>query len=136
MKIRCRVDAVISRTLMGLGFVVFGANSIIHSFLPQPAFPAGSPTAQFMAVMVPTHWMTLVGWVQLLGGLLLLIGGTAPLGLVLLGPVLVNILAFHLCVQGGNGIVPGAVFSVIEIFLVYAYRRYFSSLFTVSASPN
>ena len=130
-----KIAVIITRTLMGLGFVVFGAN-IIHPFLPQPAFPAGSPTAQFMVVMVPTHWMTLVGWVQLIGGLLLLFGGTAPLGLVMLGPVLVNILAFHICVQGGNGIVPGAVFSVIEIFLVYAYRSYFSSLFTVSASPN
>jgi len=130
-----KIAVIITRTLTGLGFVVFGAN-IVHPFLPQPAFPAGSLVAQFMAVMVPTHWMTLVGWVQLIGGLLLLFGGTAPLGLVMLGPVLVNILAFHICVQGGNGIAPGAVFSVIEIFLVYAYRRYFSSLFTVSASPN
>jgi putative oxidoreductase len=130
-----KIAVVITRTLMGLGFVVFGAN-IIHPFLPQPPVPAGSPTAQFMAVMGPTHWMALVGWVQLVGGLLLLYGGTAPLGLVMLGPVLVNILAFHICMQGGKGVVPGAAFSVIEIFLVYAYRRYFSSLFTVNASPN
>ena len=130
-----KIAVIIMRTLMGLGFVVFGAN-IVHPFLSQPPIPAGSLTAQFMTVMVPTHWMTLVGWVQLIGGLLLLFGGTAPLGLVMLGPVLVNILAFHICLQGGSGIVPGAIFSVIEIFLVYAYRSYFGSLFTVSASPN
>jgi uncharacterized membrane protein YphA (DoxX/SURF4 family) len=130
-----KIAVVITRTLMGLGFVVFGAN-IIHQFLPQPSIPAGSLTAQFMAVMVPTHWMILVGGGQLVGGLLLLIGGTTPLGLVMLGPVLVNILAFHICVQGGKGIAPGLVFSIIEIFLVYAYRRYFSSLFTVNATPN
>jgi len=130
-----KIAVIITRTLMGLGFVVFGLN-IVHPFLPQPPVPAGSLMAQFMAVMVPTHWMTLIGFVQLLGGLLLLLGGTAPLGLVMLGPVLVNILAFHMCIQGGKGIAPGLVFSVIEIFLVYAYRNYFRALFTVSASPN
>src|SRR3977135_2684060 len=103
-----KIVVIITRTLMGLGFVVFGAN-IIHPFLPQPPIPAGSLTAQFMTVLVPTHWLTLVGWVQFIGGLLLLFGGTTPLGLVMLGPVLVNILAFHVCVQDGSGIVPGVV---------------------------
>ena len=130
-----KITVIITRTLMGLGFVVFGAN-ILHPFLPQPPIPAGTLTAQFMAVMIPTHWMILVGAIQLVGGLLLLFGGTTPLGLVMLGPVLVNILAFHLCLQGGKDIAPGIVFSIIEIFLIYAYRRYFSSLFTASASPN
>ena len=130
-----KITVIITRTLMGLGFVVFGLN-IVHSFLPQPPVPAGSLTAQFMAVMIPTHWMTLVGLVQLIGGLLLLFGGTAPLGLVMLGPVLVNILAFHICIEGGKGIMPGLVFTVIEIFLVYAYRNYFRAIFTASASPG
>ncbi len=130
-----KIVVIITRTLMGLGFVVFGLN-IFHPFLPQPPIAAGSLTAQFMAVMVPTHWMTLVGLVQLIGGFLLLFGGTAPLGLVMLGPILVNILAFHICIEGGKGIGPGLVFSVIEIFLVYMYRNYFRAIFTVSASPN
>ena len=85
--------------------------------------------------MVPSHWMALVGAVQLLGGLLVLAGRTAPLGLVLLGPILVNILAFHVFIQGGQGIAPGLVFSVLEIFLIYAYRSYFRAIFTANALP-
>jgi uncharacterized membrane protein YphA (DoxX/SURF4 family) len=86
--------------------------------------------------MVPSHWMRLVGVLQLLGGLLVVIGRTAPLGLVLLGPILVNILAFHIFIQGGQGIAPGLVFSVLEIFLVYVYRSYFRAIVTANALPN
>jgi uncharacterized membrane protein YphA (DoxX/SURF4 family) len=130
-----KMSILISRFLLGTGFIIFGLN-ILHPFLNAPPPPAGSVTAQFVAVMVPSHWMALIGAVQLLGGLLVLAGRTAPLGLVLLGPILVNILAFHVFVQGGQGIAPGLVFSVLEIFLVHAYRSYFRAIFTANALPT
>ena len=130
-----KIATTVSRFIMGLGFVVFGAN-IVHPFLPQPPIPEGSLPAQFMTVMGPTHWMTLVGVVQLAGGALVLLGRTAPLGLTLLGPVLVNILAFHVLLMGGAGIAPGLVFSVLELFLLYSYRSYFAPIFTISAEPT
>src|SRR6267154_4706581 len=130
-----KIATVISRVLLGLGFFVFGLN-IIHPFLNAPPPPEGSLTSQFLVVMGPTHWMALIGLVQLIGGLLVLAGRTTPLGLVLLGPVLVNILAFHICLTGGHGIAPGLVFSVLEIFLIYAYRGYFRAIFTARALPT
>jgi putative oxidoreductase len=129
-----KMSLLISRVLLGTGFIIFGLN-ILHPFLNAPPPPAGSVTAQFVAVMFPSHSMGLVGAVQLLGGLLVLAGRTAPLGLVLLAPILVNILAFHVFIQGGQGIAPGLVFSVLEIFLTYAYRSYFRPIFTANALP-
>jgi uncharacterized membrane protein YphA (DoxX/SURF4 family) len=126
---------VISRFILGLGFVVFGLN-ILHPFLPQPPIPDGSLTARFMGVMGPTHWMALVGLFQVFGGVFVLLGRTAPIGLALLGPVLVNILAFHILVMGGAGIAPGLVFSALELFLIYAYRSYFAPIFTINAGPT
>ena len=123
------------RILLGLMFIVFGAN-ILHPFMPAPPPPPGSPTAQFMAVMAPTGWMHVVGFFQLLGGLLVLIGGTAPLGLVILGPILVNILTFHSLLMGGQGIVPGLVATLLEIILIYAYRANFAGIFTYKATPT
>jgi uncharacterized membrane protein YphA (DoxX/SURF4 family) len=109
-----KIAILISRFLQGMGFIIFGLN-ILHPFMTSPPPPEGSLAAQFVAVMVPSHWIALVGVLQLLGGLLLVIGRTAPLGLVVLGPILVNILAFHIFLQGGQGIAPGLVFSVLEI---------------------
>lgn len=126
---------LITRTLLGLGFIIFGLN-ILHPFLPAPAPVEGSLPAQFMAVMFPTKWMALVGAVQLLGGLLVLLGRTAPLGLVLLAPVLVNILAFHIFLEGGKGLAPGLVFTAMTLFLFFAYRKNFTGILTVHASPN
>ena len=101
-----KIAIVISRVILGLGFVVFGLN-ILHPFLPQPPIPDGSLPARFMGVMGPSHWMALVGLFQVLGGVFVLLGRTAPIGLTLLGPVLVNILAFHILLMGGAGIAPG-----------------------------
>ena len=126
---------VISRFILGLGFVVFGLN-ILHPFLPQPPIPDGSPPAQLMGVMGPSHWMALVGLFQVFGGVFVLPVRTAPIGLTLLGPVLVNILAFHILVMDGAGIAPGLVFSALELFLIYSYRSYFAPIFTINAVPT
>jgi hypothetical protein len=80
--------------------------------------------------------MKVVGVFQLVGGLLVLSGGIAPLGLAFLAPVLVNILVFHIFLMGGEGLAPGLVFSALEIFLLYAYRDYFVPLLTTRAKPK
>ena len=130
-----KTTVIVSRFILGLGFVVFGSN-IIHPFLPMPPMLPGTPVAQFSAIMGPCHWMALVGLFQLIGGALVLFGRTAPLGLALLAPVLVNILAFHVFLEGGVGIGPGLALSVLELFLIYSYRGYFSPLFTLDAAPT
>ena len=129
-----KIATIICRVLLGLAFVVFGLN-ILHPFMPQPPMVAGSLVAQFMTVMGPTNWMALVGLFQVIGGLLVLSGRMTPLGLAFLAPILVNILAFHILLDNGNGIVPGLVFSVLEIFLIYAYRNHFKALFSTNALP-
>lgn len=130
-----KIATIIVRVLLGLGFTVFGLN-ILYPFLPQPPMVEGSLPAQFMAVMWPTHWMMLVGAFQLVGGLLVLTGRMAPLGLAILAPVLVNVLAFHIFLEGGQGIGAGIVFSILEIFLIYAYRNNFRGIFTTKATPT
>jgi putative oxidoreductase len=130
-----KIAAVVGRGLLGLGFVVFGLN-ILHPFLPMPPFPDGSQPARFMAVMGPSGWMKLVGLFEFFGGLFVLAGRTTPLGLALLAPVLVNILAFHVLLMGGAGIAPGLVFTALEAFLVYAYRGRFAPLFSFNAAPT
>jgi putative oxidoreductase len=129
-----KILALVCRILLGLIFIVFGAN-ILHPFLPMTPPPAGSPPALFLGVMAPSGWMHQVGVLQVIGGLLVLIGGTAPLGLCILGPIIVNILTFHTLLAGGHGIGPGILAALLEIVLVYAYRDNFSGIFTLKAKP-
>jgi len=130
-----KIAVLISRILLGLGFTIFGLN-ILVPFLPVPPPAPGSPALQFMMIAGPSHWMSVVGIFELLGGLLVLLGGTAPLGLLLLAPVLVNIICFHICLEGGDGIAPGVVFSILELFLLYSYRNSFQSILTTKAKPQ
>jgi len=130
-----KIVTLVCRVLLGLIFVVFGAN-ILHPFLPMPPMPPDAPATHLMNVMGPSGWMTFIGAVQFVGGLLVLIGGTTPLGLVFLGPVLVNILLFHLRLNGGQGIGMGVFATVLEVTLIYAYRGNFAGIFTYKATPT
>jgi putative oxidoreductase len=131
-----KIVALVCRILLGLMFVVFGAN-ILHPFMPpQPLPPADSLPGHFFAAFGTSGWIKVVGLFQLLGGILVLIGGTAPLGLSFLAPVLVNILCFHLMLTGGAGIAPGLVVTILWLVVLYAYRANFAGIFTTKATPT
>jgi uncharacterized membrane protein YphA (DoxX/SURF4 family) len=129
-----KIVALICRILLGLMFVVFGAN-ILHDFMHMPMPPAGSQPAIFMGLFAPTGWIKVVGVFQLVGGLLVLLGRMTPLGLCLLAPVIFNILCFHLLL-GVPGILPGAVAALLEVVLIYAYRGNFAGIFSTNATPT
>lgn len=122
-----KIATIIARVLLGLAFVVFGANMLVP-FLPMPPPVEGSLPAQFMAVMWPTHYMKLVGVFQLLGGAFVLSGCLTPLGLCFLAPVSSkhsSVSHFFLELERIAG---GLVFSVLEAFLIYYYRENFKGI--------
>ena len=130
-----KVVTLICRILLGLMFVVFGLNGFFN-FIPMgPLPPADSAVGKWTSVMMETGWMHHVSFFQLVGGLLVLIGGTAPLGLVILGPILVNILTFHAVLMGGHGIGAGVFATILEIYLIWAYRANFAGILTMKAKP-
>src|SRR5438067_12940394 len=88
-----KVATLIVRVLLGLIFLVFGLNIFLH-FLRMPPLP-DNLAGQFSNALMKSRYMLVVGALQVIGGLLLLIGRWVPLGLVLLGPVIVNIVLFH-----------------------------------------
>jgi putative oxidoreductase len=121
-----KIVVAIARILLGLVFAFFGAN-ILHPFLPNPGPPPGV-AGQFAGALFASHYLYLIGAVQVIGGLLVLVNRYTVLGLTLLGPVIVNILTFHLLMDL-RGIVPGLVVTVLWLLLFFRYRQYFSSLF-------
>jgi hypothetical protein len=62
-----------------------------------------------------------------LGGVLLFTGRWAPLGLALLGPVIVNILCFHV-LMAPAGLPMAIVVSLLALFLLWRHREHFAGL--------
>ena len=127
-----KIAALICRILLGLVFLVFGLNKIVPFM--HPTMPPGDAGA-WSLLMVNHHWLTVVGILEAIGGLLLLSGRFVPLGLTILAPICVNILLFALLfapAAAGSGI----VVSLLELFLLYAYRGYFAPLFTAKAQVS
>ena len=83
-----KIVTIVARSLLGLIFIVFGLNMFLH-FIPMPPPPEG-PARDFMMAVFVSHYLYVIGALQVAGGVLLLIGRKAPLGLTLLGPVIVN----------------------------------------------
>jgi uncharacterized membrane protein YphA (DoxX/SURF4 family) len=137
-KSAARFVPIIVRVLMGLGFTAFGLNAF-YPFMGQGK-GAEMPKAAmaFATAMMDTGYMfKLVGGTQLVAGVLLLFGLFVPLALILLMPVLVNIILFHLFLSPAPGaFAPGIVLMVLELYLAWVYRDYYRSLFVIRAKPH
>ncbi len=125
----------IARILMGLMLCASGVFGLLTAFgavaPPPAAMPAGA-TAFAGALAKTGYMMPLVSGVQLLVGVLLLIKQFVPLALVVLAPLLVNILAFHIFLAPA-GAVPGLVLTVLELYLAWVYRAAYRPLLTARA---
>jgi putative oxidoreductase len=120
-----------ARILLGLIFFVFGLNNILH-FLPAPAMPPSDATT--LSTILMTHgWMTFVGVLMVISGLLLLVGRFVPLALTILAPIIVNICLFHILLMP-HGFVPAIIVTILEITLLFAYYRSFLPL--LAANPE
>ena len=126
-----KIAVLIARILLGLIFLLFGANDFLH-FIPMAPPPGDAGT--FLGLLMTHNFMNFVGLLTVIAGMLLLVGLYVPLALVLLGPILVNILLFHLLFTGGAGIAPGLISAILELFLIWNYRFSFRGLF--DAAPE
>src|ERR687888_452698 len=120
-----KVLTIIVRILLGLMFVVFGSNFFLN-FIPMPPPPPGL-AGDYFKVFAASGYMYVVGAIQLLSGILLLIGRFVPLALTLLAAMIFNILVFHI-LMAPEGIGMGIVVAVLELFLVWSYRASFAGI--------
>lgn len=123
--------SAIAGALLGLIFLVFGLDFFLHFLPPQPSPPDGSPPALFMGALFPTGYLTFIKVLEVLGGALVAIPLTRAAGLLILGPIIVNILAFQIFLLKGAAlfsppVVP--VIAVLALFLVWSHRTGFCAL--------
>jgi uncharacterized membrane protein YphA (DoxX/SURF4 family) len=118
---------VIVRVLLGLAFVVFGSNAFLHFLGPTPEMQGQA--GAFMTALMSSGYIYVIAVLQVLGGLCLLLGARfVPLGLTLLGPIIVNIVLFHVFLQP-QGMAIAVVISALALFLLWIYRFKFPAIF-------
>jgi len=125
-----RIAVVIARILMGVIVVFFGLNGFLQ-FLKAP-LPTGL-AGQFLMALFQSHYVWFICAVQIVGGVLLLVNRYVPLALTLLGPVIVNIILYHLLLSPAAAQL-AVVVTILWFFLFYRYRANFSGLFVQKAA--
>jgi len=123
-----KVAVLIARILLGLIFVIFGANGFLH-FIPSTPPPGAA--GQFAGLLFTTHYYILVFALQFIGGVLLLVGRYIPLGLVILAPIIVNILLFHIHMNP-SGIGPGLLATILWFVVFAAHRESFHGILSAN----
>jgi hypothetical protein len=119
----------IVRVLVGLPFFLGSVVFFLNVMEPPPPPPEGSPAAMYMGAMIPTGYMHAVKVVEVIGGLLLLLGRYPLIGLTLVTPVAVNILFFEIFILHAPG--PGMILVPLCFFLVWGYRSHFAPVFAL-----
>lgn len=120
-----KIATIIARVLLGLIFVIFGSNAFLH-FIPMGTLPTG-PAGEYLHALFASGQLYAIGGLQVIGGLLVLIGRFVPLGLTILGAIIVNIWLYHL-LMAPEAIAPAVIVTVLELFLVWRYRDAFKGI--------
>lgn len=126
-----KITATVARILLGLVFSAAGLSGFLLINHP-PAAPPGL-AGDFQTVFFRSYWVLFVDGVELIGGVLLLTNRFVPLALALLGPVIANIIVFHLTMAPMG--LPVAFFvALLWSLIAVRYRASFAPLFV--QQPN
>jgi uncharacterized membrane protein YphA (DoxX/SURF4 family) len=115
----------IVRILLGLAFFASGLMVLLHLMQPPP-LPQG-PAGAFTGALMSTGYLYAVKVLETIGGALLLIGRYVPLGLTILGPIIVNILFYDIFLDH-TALIVGIVVAMLALFLLYYRRSAFAGL--------
>lgn len=114
------------RILLGAMMVFFGLNKFTHWVQP----PLEGEALDFMIQLSTAgggYIMKIVAIVEIVTGLLFLVGFFVPLAAVLLFPIMLNAFLFHLVLDPA-GIGGAAVALLMNVYLFFAYKEVFSDL--------
>ena len=117
---------MILRIVLGLILIIFGANKFLN-FMPMP--PMEGNAATFMGGLGASGYMfPLLGILEILIGILLIMNKAVPFALILLAPLAVNMVLFHIAMAPA-GMAPAALVFILNAYLMYSNWDKFKGLF-------
>jgi putative oxidoreductase len=120
-----KIASTISRYLLGLIFLTFGLNGFLH-FIPMP--PPTGTAAQFFGALFVSGFYVVIFFLQIVPAVLLLINHYVPLALTILGPIIVNILCFHI-LMAPAGLPLAIAVTVLWLIVAHQVRSAFAGIF-------
>jgi len=128
-----KIAATIASILLALVFLMASVPFLLNLPMPEPKTPLPPDVLTFMGVFGPTGYMKFVKIFEFLGAILVAIPYTRNFGLLVLGPIIVNILAFNALIF--RALPPDAMSAtmlvliiVLPLFLLWHARRKFLGL--------
>ncbi|MBI2668047.1 DoxX protein [Candidatus Woesearchaeota archaeon] len=104
------------RILFGIILIIFGGMAFLNLEIPD-FYPAEAKL--FLEALAATGYMNpIIGIIFIIAGLMFVLGMYVALGAILLAPILVNIILFHIFLDI-KSIIIGLVFALLNIFIAY-----------------
>ena len=120
-----KIAVMIVRTLMGLMFL-FSSIVVLFKLAPQPELKGGAKL--FMEGMAATvYLLPLIKVTELLCGTAFLSGRFVPLATVVIFPITVNILLYHVFLAP-EGLAVAIPIFLGNLFLAYAHRKNYAPM--------
>ena len=120
--------ALFAQLVLGLMFLIFGLDFFLH-FIPKDLMPMPEGDAKkFHDLLVSSGYMNVVMGLELAGGIALLTLRWTNLGILLVGPILVNIALYHAFLVKGNYEIPGLAIVLFIIVLARHWKEWQSAL--------
>ena len=119
-----KIVALIARILLGLVFFVLGVATLLK-LMPMQAMPGVAGV--FVGVLISTKYIYVIKCIEALGGALLLLNRYVALGLVLLGPIIVNIFLFHAW-MAPSGLPMAMVLSILWAIQFWSRKQSFAGV--------
>lgn len=114
----------IARILLGLVFVFGGVTGLFELAEPE----MGEEGAAFMGAIMDTGYLwPVLKMTEIVCGVLLILGMFVPLALVVLAPVALNILLFHIFLEP-SGVAIGLFLVVLGLYTAHQHRESFSGV--------
>ncbi|MFW7377396.1 MAG: DoxX family membrane protein [Oligoflexus sp.] len=116
------------RYVLGVFLLLMGANKFF-AFMPSPEMPAAA--TEFMTALLQSGYiMPMVGIVEIVSGILFLSSRTTPLANLILAPLSVNIILFHLVLAPAD-ILPALLVAAANVYLIIRYFEVYQPIFGV-----
>ena len=119
----------VASVLLGLCFLAASV-PVLFNLITPPPIPEGTPVWHFMQAFGPTGYVKFVKIFEFVGAILVMVPRLRNIGLLLLGPVIVNIIAFHVLMDDPHHLINPLldIIIVCALYLLWDARRKFAGL--------